>query len=480
MTLQVMNSVNKGVALLSFYFFFIGTLLSQNITIRGTEPQYAGKEISFFTFSERILSFRQELGSCIVDEEGNFSISYNSIHTLQAFADLGKYQVYLYTEPGNKYHIKLPPRAEKSMADKLNPYFRQEVVHLGMIDHNPGELNEMIRNFDDAFAPIFRKYALKAYLQTRFSDLDSTLHVINNYLSNDQSTYFQCYVKYKTALLKEMSSKKKSAITIPDANFSTAVLNYNPAFYEWFNQVYRNYFQYLARLDPIQYPVHDIIDIDRNYHALFELLQKIGTFPNDTMTELILMKGLFDEYFSHEFDEAAILKILDSLIDESLNTEHIEFAQNMRYRLTRLKVGNFPPEFELLTFDNDTCTLNDLKGKYVYLNFCTSLSYSCLNHFALLKLLQEKYADLLVVVTVSVDEDNSRMKELIQTMGYSWKFLDFRNHSKIVEDYDVRAYPTYFLIDPQGKLALSPAPGPDKDFERYFVKFLRSGRESDI
>lgn len=473
-----MNSMNRGVTLFLLQFLIIGVLSSQNITIRGSEPQYAGKEITFYCYSDRIIFSKNELGSCIVNENGDFAIAFTSIPTLQVFADLGNYQVYLFTEPGNEYQIKLPPRVDKSIADKLNPYFREELIHLGIVNPWPDELNGKIRHFDDFFTPIFRKYALKAYLQTQFSNLDSTLRVVDDLYGKDPNIYFQCYVIYKTALLREMSSKKKRDIAIPSAEFSIPVLINNPAFGEWFIQVYRNYFQYLTRLDQEGYPLYEIINMRRSYHALSESVMKIDAFPNDTIQELILLKGLYDEYFSDEFDEMAILDVLDSLIYSTSFDYITSLAKNIKYRLTRLKVGQTPPNFELVTFEGDTVTLNDLIGKYVYLNFCTSNSYPCLNDFNLLKSLQEKYPDQLRVVTISVDKDNARMKSTIQTKDYSWIFLESGIHSKVIEEYDIRTYPTYFLIDPQGLLVISPAPGPDRDFERYFLDILRSRKVS--
>jgi len=475
-----MNSVNRGLTLLFLQFICAGTLLSQEITIRGTEPQYAGTEITFYRFAERIAYTRLELGSCIVDEQGDFLIRFHSGYTLQVFADLGIYRVYLFTEPGKEYHVKLPPRADKTTADQLNPYFRQEVVHLGIINHEPEELNGKIQRFDAAFIPLFRKYAFGAYIENQFEDLDSTLQVINESFGNDPSAYFRCYVQYKSALLKEMSSGKRTHNTIPSDHYSTAILYHNPAFHDWFQQVYHTYFQYLNRLDPVQYPLHEIIDVKRSYRMLLELIKETEAFPNDTIAEMIIMKGLYDEYFSDEFNDMAILEMLDSLIETTCCEDHVMMVKKIKQRLIRLRIGCIPPDFKLPTFDNDTITLNDLKGKYIYLNFCTPLSYLCRNHFGMLQSIQEKYGEVLEVITVSVDEDNSRMKELIQEMGLSWKFLYSQFQSQIVEDYDVRAFPTYYLLDPQGRLLLSPAPGPDNGFEQNFIGIAKKRGDLDF
>lgn len=478
MRCQMINSTIKGFILLLLQFFCIGSLGSQDITIQGTEPHYSGVEISFYTFNERITFSKKEVGRCTIDEKGNFYVNFQSKNTVQVFADLGKYQVYIYVVPGGKYKVKFPPRNDKTIADRLNPYFRPNQIHLGIVGSDQNDMNGKIAKFDATFEPIFQKYAFKAYLQTHFSDLDSTMQELDESFGDDTEIYFQCYVKFKMALLKEMSAKKKTEITIPQGNFPANILIHNPGFGEWFDQVYRNYFQYLVTLDREKYPLHEIIDSKRDDTALREILRNVSVIPNDTINELILLKGLYDEYFSNEFDKNAVLELFDSLINRSPSFEHKELARKIMYKITRLNEGAIPPGFELITFDGDTCNLSDLHGKYVYLNFCTSLSYPCLNNFNLLKSLNEKYADKLEIVTISVDEDNHRINELIQTRDYKWKFLKLGDQSLVLEDYDIRAYPTYFLINPKGKLVLSPAPGPDKEFEKIFVGILKSSEGS--
>ena len=107
------------------------------------------------------------------------------------------------------------------------------------------------------------------------------------------------------------------------------------------------------------------------------------------------------------------------------------------------------------------------------MNFCTTLSYPCLNTFGLLKALDEKYSEILQVVTVSVDEDNDHLQNLIRTREYGWKFLQSGSQGNILEEYDIKAFPTYFLISPEGRLLLSPAPGPDKEFEKIFLDIIK-------
>jgi len=59
-----------------------------------------------------------------------------------------------------------------------------------------------------------------------------------------------------------------------------------------------------------------------------------------------------------------------------------------------------------------------------------------------------------------MDETFKNMRDFRNISGYRWDFLHFGNQYEVMSDYDVRIFPTAFLIDPEGKMVLSPAPVP--------------------
>jgi hypothetical protein len=56
--------------------------------------------------------------------------------------------------------------------------------------------------------------------------------------------------------------------------------------------------------------------------------------------------------------------------------------------------------------------------------------------------------------------------------SYPWTFLHFSNQPDLLDDYDIRGYPSYFLIGPEGRLILSPAPSPVENFESTFLRIF--------
>jgi hypothetical protein len=61
--------------------------------------------------------------------------------------------------------------------------------------------------------------------------------------------------------------------------------------------------------------------------------------------------------------------------------------------------------------------------------------------------------------------------------GYEWQLLSYRDQKSVISEYKVRTYPSYYLIDPEGNLSMSPAASPAENFEWYFFKMMQSQRK---
>jgi len=77
----------------------------------------------------------------------------------------------------------------------------------------------------------------------------------------------------------------------------------------------------------------------------------------------------------------------------------------------------------------------------------------------------------LEIVTISADPKFNDMLYFAKENKYNWVFLDGSNQTEIFKTYNVKAYPSYFLIDPEGNLVLSPSISPAENFEKAFVGY---------
>jgi len=245
---------------------------------------------------------------------------------------------------------------------------------------------------------------------------------------------------------------------------------------ELFNLLYDKYFLFFSRSKSGS-SVFSTISGQQSFTNLKETLAQDDVLSNDSLLELVILKGLHDSFFDDKFSRNALLTILDSLYTNTKIVEHLMIAQNIRSKVTRLLPGFVPAPFELYSVDGELTSLKDLEGKYVYLNFCTTTSYTCLQEFSLLESLNEKHGDRLKIVTISVDREIDDLKFFVNQTEYSWTFLHYGNKPDIIKDFDIRAFPTYFLIGPDRKLLMSPAPSPKENFEVELFKLLRSKGE---
>ncbi len=113
----------------------------------------------------------------------------------------------------------------------------------------------------------------------------------------------------------------------------------------------------------------------------------------------------------------------------------------------------FPADLEWFNTSRPL-SLKALGGKVVLLDFWTYCCINCLHLLAELKQLEEKYADELVVIGVhsgkfDAERDRENIIEAIRRLRISHPVVNDAG-MKVWNLYRVRAWPTLWLIDPEG------------------------------
>lgn len=449
-----------------------GSANSQPVKIYGKAPAYAGMEIVFYTYSDWLTYGEKEIAQCQIDMNGNFSVDIPLESVQMVFAYLGIYRAYFYAVPAGSYELDLPPDNPRTEAEKLNPYFRYTDMHLGIKNAGENDLNIQIMQFDNAYNGVYNKHIDNAGI-TEQEVLDADITALENEYKSYRENYFEGYRHYMYGLLY-MLSRNQRAQSLSDNYFNNyPVLYNNPVYGELFNQVYDKYFVFFGRSE-LGRKIYSDINSERSYSALLNTIKSNLNFSNDTLMEIVVLKQLHDEYYSDQFSRPGLLNILDTLINVTSINEHRLIGLNIRNKITKLQSGYDPPWFRLSTTDGDTMELSDFKGHYVYLNFCTLQSYSCLNEFNILSGMNERLKDRLTVLTITTDPAGADFVNFKALNGFNWTFLHYEGQPEILKDYDIRAFPTYFLVGPDGKLLLSPAPSPAENFEQRLFEIMRS------
>jgi len=449
------------------------SLHAQQVIISGLAPSYTGEKLVFYDYPDWITGYEEAAGKCTVDSTGNFRIQIDLKTIKQIVVNLGVYKGYFFAEPGMSYKLVLPEKKEKSQQDILNPYFEPEEIHLGIQDLKDNDLNLLVQMFDNTFYPYFNKHVDNLYARTDDIQVQSDISSMEQPFRNSGNQYFNDYRRYRYAMLNLFANQQKVQRLSDEYFNNQPVLYDNPAYGDLFNRVFDKYFMFFGRSDSGK-KIYRNINQEHSLDSLLKTLKETAHFSNDTLTELVILKQIHDEYYSSNFSRSGLLEILDSLAAGTNNERHHQLCVRIRQKLISLQAGYTPPQFELISVSGDTVKLSDFSGEYVYLNFCTCQSYACLNEFNLLRQIKQKYKEKLAVVTVITDPADENLIQFLQKNTYDWTFLYYNNHPEILREYDIRTYPTYFLIGKDGKLIQSPAPSPSENFELKLFEIMRA------
>lgn len=128
--------------------------------------------------------------------------------------------------------------------------------------------------------------------------------------------------------------------------------------------------------------------------------------------------------------------------------------------MPRVRAPELPQNFAWLN-TNRPLSLKALRGRIVLLDFWTYCCINCLHVLPDLKYLEQKYSDSLTIVSVHSakfenEKDLDNVRQAILRYNIEHPVLVDQNFS-IWEQYAVRAYPTFVLIDPQGHVVATIA-----------------------
>jgi protein TonB len=131
------------------------------------------------------------------------------------------------------------------------------------------------------------------------------------------------------------------------------------------------------------------------------------------------------------------------------NSPQAERARSMIENPRRAR-ESYAPNFSVVTLDREFVELSSLKGKVVLLDFWGTWCPPCVAAVPALRDLQKRHAkDAFVLLGVSSDNEEAAVRNFTEQNRLIWPQYWDRDR-KIQQAFDIRAYPTYVLIDDEG------------------------------
>ncbi len=477
-----MNKVKLFASLLSAIFTLsINSGKADTIPAKiwGNHPDYKNSIITAEAISDYITGTKEVVGIDTVDEYGNFTMSINLNETRFISLSLGKSEGVLYMEPAGKYEIALPPYEPVTMAEIVNPFFKPSQVYLGIKNIDSLDLNFQLNLFDDLYYKMLERYYYTIFKEPNRKMVDSLMATIDIHFAEYNNMFFNEYKKYKYAWVQYVSYKRDYRYIIRDYFNDSPIAYHNPAYMDLFNQIFTNYLSFYSNTAEGARLYSDIA-LAKSPKFVKETFSNNMALTENNMQEWALLKGLNDAFYGEDFPVTSLLITLDSVELTTKVPEHKICARNIRAKVMKTKKGEAAPAFELFDANGTLRNNKEFLANYVYLNFCTVQSFTCQQEFELMKKLYEKHKDEFRIISISIDNDFELAKKYFNDNGYEWMLLSYANQQDVIKKYNVRAYPTYYLINPEGNLQMSPARAPSENFEWAFFKHLQAKKTKEL
>ncbi len=438
--------------------------ISQTI-INGIATPYKNDTLKLYTLSDFITQEPVLLAKSYVNDSGFFSFQINIEKPQDVYIDLPTIETHLIACPNTTYDIRLPVDSP-SVRFKLFPLDEKEYVPAYIVSGDSG-LNKEILLLQNYYSNLEKHLLFITNLKKRKSLYDSLIQTPDTINCNYCSNFFDNYKKYLNAGVHFDLFRYKPDYYLKNYFIKTGVL-YNV----------RSYTDFFTKFFDIYLIKNECIDFD----SLFIEINK-GNFDNikgifahctenlDSVTlNVVTMFNLYNIFYKEPKLQNAIISVFSNLrYNKKISEIEIEIATNIYKKLTALRPGYKAPNFVLTNKNGKKIDLKDFEGDFVYLNVYSPYCKGCENYMLVLKRYREMKIKKLKIVTVFVGDSIDQMNEFLEKHNdYKWKFLFVPYSSNFIKKYKVTNFPRFYLIDPDGFIAVQDCPSPLDDFEQVY------------
>ncbi len=142
------------------------------------------------------------------------------------------------------------------------------------------------------------------------------------------------------------------------------------------------------------------------------------------------------------------------IISELSNEKYIEKITDKYNKLKKIEKGNISPSFKFEDINGSLVSLEDLKGKLVYIDIWATWCMPCVKEIPSLKEMEEHFKGKdIYFVSICKDDSKENWKKMVDKKELGGIQL-FAPESDIpfFNDYLVTGVPRFILLDKEGKI----------------------------
>ncbi len=447
--------MKKSILFISLILLFCNNdIFSQNIKITG-KIHKSESLVRLMTFNDMLTFEQTTIYETQSDKDGNFSIEANidEIKLAQIAIDLDRVDILL--RPNSTYEVEIIiPEQDNNVS-----YFERQSPTLKIIKSDDNDLyyqysmSEMI--IDDFLLDNFNQL----YRARKISLLDSLDAEIARNLGELKSDFVKDNLRYRKAAMQMVVNNDNGKKVINQHFNKQDILYSQPAYMNLFQEVFTNY------LSSIQFNPSELrYQLYSDHDTFLKYIKGNDVFlaENPNLAEIIIAWELKRWYYEIPDDKAQVVKHLNSIAQNAKNPRNKFVVNDVLKQINRLSFNTDAPEFSLQDKDGKTVKSSDYKDNMVLLQFVNQVSAMTDHQFNTLKDFSQQWNDTIQIVTIATKECFEDFRQLFDNNGYKWDLLNLGNDILLLEKYQIRTFPDYFILGKNNKIGMAPAPSPDQ------------------
>lgn len=453
--------------LLSFSLFLNG----QSVSIKGSGKGYNNTELRFFVQTDPVTKRLKPLATVRCDRDGKFSYDIAIAGRTTIFIRTGIYKFHLYVTEGTVYELSLPDFIPRTAAEEQEPFFIETEMIPGVIN-DQNDINNLIRIFDSHYNPVFNFAAESVFRNYRKDEMQKQIMELENFSKPGAVSFYNDYVKCRMIMLNLVASSTKQTQSLATQFINSGLSFENQAFTDLADQMFSGYFNTVSS-GPLKDSYNRAIAI-ASFPELESVILNDKKIANKELADYVILLNLNAGYYERTLPGENVRKII-SLMKSQCESGFIKnIASELSDKINSALPGNYPPALTLEDSNGKMISLKDFRGKYLLLGFARADNMTSISELGIVKMWQNKYARDLNVVTILTDNNFKTASESIKKYGFNWTFLNGSERDHLEFLYDIKMYPSFLLLDREGKIFADPCPFPSEDLEAAIGRILRA------
>ncbi len=452
----------------SIFFFMLGQLVAQspNFLLMGSIEKNTQDEI-IVEIDKRYINNTVEEYGVMPNMDSKFGLSIRIEVPQLIKIKYGHKSCMIFVEPYDTLIInfngfKFPEYLEFEGRGKANNYlwqsyttrFPQDDTLFNYHQYRKGIYYYKIHKKVDAemreSSPLVFQQILDEQKKEKQHFFDSFLQNTNEQITSEFKDFMQAEIYYGQALKKLAYGdvyRGRHQLDQSYFGFLDSVL-IQKDFYLG-NTSYRNFLMAWINIKQRYEPLDPNPYISQYQYAQQNLEKRSKYFTMARMIALALRKNAQED----------VLAIYENFIEENPYYELDKLVLDPFQKSNQFAAGAKAPDFKLLDVNNHVVSLDQFKGKVVYLDFWATWCRPCMEKLQKMQKFEPKFEGKNVVfLHVSLDGSQEKWKQLVENQKLVGTHLFFNpQESDMTKLYEVLSVPKFFLITKAGNFAYTPS-----------------------